>query len=143
MIGATIWDEDLRYSVPGSVGPTCPAILKRSISMWISAERNIPGSGGLAVMSRQKTGGARLSGESGDRCGYFCFKTPLQENVVAHLGFMGSFVEQRVNWDNLVFSDEFDNRYGAIYPTAFTPPATGLGTVRYPDIVIGNILRFC
>jgi type IX secretion system PorP/SprF family membrane protein len=105
------------------------------------AERNIPGSGGLAVMFNRKQEGQGFLEKTVIGVGT-SVRIPLQENVVTHLGFMGSFVEQRVNWDNLVFSDEFDNRYGAIYPTAFTPPASGLGTVRYPDIVIGNILRF-
>jgi len=105
------------------------------------AERNIPGSGGLAVMFNRKQEGQGFLEKTVMGLGT-SVRVQLQNNIVTHLGVMGSFVEQRVNWDNLVFSDEFDNRYGAIYPTAFTPPETGLGTVRYPDIVIGNIIRF-
>ncbi|HKK10927.1 MAG TPA: PorP/SprF family type IX secretion system membrane protein [Bacteroidales bacterium] len=105
------------------------------------AERNIPGSGGLAVMFNRKQEGQGFLEKTVLGIGT-SVRIPLQENIVTHLGFMGSFVEQKVNWSNLVFSDQFDQRYGDVFPTAFTPPATGQGAVRYPDIVIGNIIRF-
>lgn len=105
------------------------------------AERNIPGSGGLAVMFNKKQEGQGFLEKTMLGIGT-SVRIPLQENIVTHLGFLGSFVEQKVNWSNLIFSDQFDERYGDIFPTAFAPPNSGQGVVRYPDIVIGNIIRF-
>lgn len=105
------------------------------------AERNIPGSGGIGLMFNRKQEGQGFLEKTMAGLG-MSVRIPLQENIVTHLGFMGSFVDQRLNFDNLVFSDEFDERYGAIYQTSFVPPNGGNGQVTYPDLVVGNIIRF-
>lgn len=105
------------------------------------AERNIPGSGGLAVMFNRSQEGQGFVEKTTVGLGT-SVRIPLQENIVTHLGILGTFVEQRLNWDNLVFSDEFDERYGHIYPTNFDAPEGGQTSVTYPDIAIGTIVRF-
>lgn len=105
------------------------------------AERNIPGSGGLGLMFNRKQEGQGFLEKTMAGLGT-SVRVRLQENIVSQLGFMGTFVDKHLNYDNLVFSDEFDERYGKIYSTSFVPPQGGNGQVTYPDLVVGNIIRF-
>ncbi|MEI6749934.1 MAG: PorP/SprF family type IX secretion system membrane protein [Bacteroidales bacterium] len=103
------------------------------------AERNIPGSGGLGLIA--------LS----DRAGTGMIKTsilglatavrvPLQENMIAQVGIMASFVQKNIDMSQLVFADQLSARYGNIYQTAFEAPADQ--KVTYPDFTIGGVYRF-
>lgn len=106
------------------------------------AERKMPGSGGLGLMFNRKQEGQGFLETSNIGLG-MSVRVPLQQNIVTQLGFMGSFVSRTLNWDNLVFSDELDPRYGHINNSNFTPPdGGGQGQVTYPDLTIGNIVRF-
>jgi type IX secretion system PorP/SprF family membrane protein len=105
------------------------------------AERHIPGSGGLALMMNRKQEGQGFLEKSIIGIGT-AVRIPLADNVVSQLGVMANFVEQKINWDNLIFTDQLDPRYGEIYNTNFVPPDGGNGTIRYPDINLGTILRF-
>jgi type IX secretion system PorP/SprF family membrane protein len=60
--------------------------------------------------------------------------------MVAQVGFLVSFAQKMVNWDELVFTDELDARYGRIKPTEFSIPVTN--RVSYPDFSVGGVYRF-
>lgn len=119
--------------------PQLPADLRNyNFSMDI-AERNIPGSGGLGLIVMSDNAGS----------GYFktstvglstAVRVPVQDNMVAQVGIMTSFVQKSLNWDNLVFTDQLDPVYGNIYESSFQEPAKG--SVFYPDFSVGGVFRF-
>ncbi|MEA3505201.1 MAG: PorP/SprF family type IX secretion system membrane protein [Bacteroidota bacterium] len=103
------------------------------------AERNIPGSGGFAlIVNRNQQGQGYLENTM------FGLGTSvrirLQDNIISQLGILGTFVQKNINWDNLIFSDELDPRYGNIYETGFIQPNADI--IRYPDLAVGNVIRF-
>lgn len=142
------------YYNPGAVGltpgvrarftvrdqwPQLPADLRNYTFSMDIAERNIPGSGGLGLIVMSDNAGS----------GYFKTSTvglstsvrvPVQENMITQVGITTSFVQKRLNWDNLVFTDQLDPVYGNIYETSFQEP--GDGNVFYPDFSVGGVFRF-
>jgi len=103
------------------------------------AARAIPGSGGVGIMFDKNVTGA----------GFFqrtmaalplSVRIPLFANMIAQLGIKTSFIQKSLNWDNFVFSDQLDPRYGNIYTSSFSPPSTN--QITYPDFDIGLAFRF-
>ncbi|NVO19610.1 MAG: PorP/SprF family type IX secretion system membrane protein [Bacteroidetes bacterium] len=103
------------------------------------AERALPGSGGLGLLVLSDKAGTGLIKTNNIGLGTSA-RVPLQENMVAQVGFMVSFVQKTINWDGLVFPDQLSARFGNIYPTAFEPSAKA--SVTYPDFSVGGVYRF-
>jgi type IX secretion system PorP/SprF family membrane protein len=142
------------YYNPGTVGlnqgmrmrfnyrdqwPSLPVDFKTYDFSMDVAERNIPGSGGIGIIAlsdKAGTGNMKTSilGLATS------VRVPLQENMIAQVGIMTSFVQKMINWDDLVFTDQLNSRYGNIYPTAFETPDKS--KVTYPDFAIGGVYRF-
>jgi len=55
-----------------------------------------------------------------------------------HIGFKGGYVQQRINWDNLVFSDQIDPIHGIVQPTE---AEIGLQQVGFADMNVGIAWR--
>lgn len=142
------------YYNPGAVGltpglrarftvrdqwPELPADLRNYTFSMDFAERNIPGSGGLGLMMMSDNAGSGYMKTSTVGLST-AVRVPLQENMVAQLGIMTSFVQKRLNWDNLVFTDQLDPVYGNIYESSFQEPTSG--DVVYPDFSTGGVFRF-
>jgi len=103
------------------------------------AERNIPGSGGLGlIILNDKAGSGKLKTSSIGLS--TAARVPLQENMVAQVGISVSFVQKMINWNDLVFTDQLNPRYGNIYQTAFQAPDKS--KVTYPDFAVGGVYRF-
>jgi type IX secretion system PorP/SprF family membrane protein len=60
--------------------------------------------------------------------------------MVAQMGFMVSYAQKSVNWEELVFTDQIHARYGNIYQAGFDVPASN--RVSYPDFSVGGVYRF-
>jgi type IX secretion system PorP/SprF family membrane protein len=103
------------------------------------AERNIPGSGGLGLLVSSDKAGTGMIKTSNVGIGTAA-RIPLYENMIAQMGFMVSYVQKTVNWDDLVFTDQLNARYGNIYQSAFEAPSTN--RVSYPDFSVGGVYRF-
>jgi len=103
------------------------------------AERNIPGSGGLGLLVSSDKAGTGMIKSSNVGIGTSA-RIPLYENMVAQMGFMVSYVQKTVNWDELVFTDQLNARYGNIYQSAFEAPTSN--RVSYPDFSVGGVYRF-
>lgn len=103
------------------------------------AERAIPGSGGLALLvdSDQAGTGSLKSTNAGIGT---AARVPLYDNMVAQVGFLVSYAQQVINYDQLVFTDELNERYGNIYNTKFERPESN--RVSYPDFSVGGVYRF-
>jgi len=142
------------YYNPGAVGltpglrarftvrdqwPELPADLRNYTFSMDFAERNIPGSGGLGLMVMSDNAGSGYMKTSTVGLST-AVRVPLQENMVAQFGIMTSFVQKRLNWDNLVFTDQLDPVYGNIYESSFQEPTSG--NVVYPDFSAGGVFRF-
>ncbi|MFH1119125.1 MAG: PorP/SprF family type IX secretion system membrane protein [Bacteroidota bacterium] len=142
------------YYNPGAVGltpgvrarftvrdqwPQLPADLRNYTFSMDIAERNIPGSGGLGLVVMSDNAGSGYMKTSSVGLST-AVRIPLQDNMVSQVGIMTSFVQKRINWDNLVFRDQLDPVYGNIYESSFQEP-TG-GNVVYPDFAVGGVFRF-
>ncbi len=142
------------YYNPGAVGltpglrarftvrdqwPELPADLRNYTFSMDFAERDIPGSGGLGLMVMSDNAGSGYLKTSVVGLST-AVRVAVQENMVAQVGIMTSFVQKRLNWDNLVFTDQLDPVYGNIYETSFQEPTAG--NVVYPDFSTGGVFRF-
>jgi len=103
------------------------------------AERALPGSGGLGLLVLSDKAGTGLIKANNVGLGTAA-RVPLQENMVAQVGFMVQFVQKSINYDALVFPDQLHPRYGNIYPTNFDVPEKN--RVTYPDFSVGGVYRF-
>lgn len=103
------------------------------------AERSLPGAGGLGIivdsynasdgMVNQTIAGLMPS-----------VRIPIAEYMVMQLGIQVAFVQKRLNWNNLIFPDQLDPRYGNIYPTGFVAP--NANKISYPDFTAGMLFQF-
>lgn len=103
------------------------------------AERNIPGSGGLGLLVSSDRAGTGTIKSSNVGIGTAA-RVNLYDNMIAQMGFMVSYAQKTVNWDDLVFTDQLNARYGNIYQSAFEAPTTN--KVSYPDFSVGGVYRF-
>ncbi|MFT4762112.1 MAG: type IX secretion system PorP/SprF family membrane protein [Saprospiraceae bacterium] len=55
-----------------------------------------------------------------------------------HIGLQGGFIQQRLDWNKLIFSDQLDPIHGNVNPTAAT---IGLETVGFADFAGGVVWR--
>jgi len=103
------------------------------------AERAIPGSGGLGLLVSSDKAGTGTIKSSNVGIGTAA-RIPIYENMIAQMGFMVSYAQKSVNWDELVFTDQLHARYGNIYQSAFEAPVSN--KVSYPDFSVGGVYRF-
>lgn len=103
------------------------------------AERSIPGSGGLGLLVTSDRAGSGMIKSDNVGLGTAA-RIDVARDMVAQLGFMVSYAQKSVNWDNLVFSDQLSAKYGNIYQTAFEVPSTN--KISYPDLSVGGVYRF-
>jgi len=103
------------------------------------AERSLPGAGGIGIIANQS-----LAGNGVLKTNTFgimpSVRIPVSRNAIFQLGALASFVSQQLNWDNMVFSDQLDPRWGNIYQTNFQGAARD--KVVFPDFAIGGIFQF-
>ena len=119
--------------------PTLPVDIK---SYYFSADigdRNLPGAGGLGIMVQSDNPGYGLINnlQAALTVGV---RVPITSYMVAQVGVKAAVVQRLVNWDELVFSDQLDPKYGNIYQTGFIPPDADKRV--YPDFGAGGILQF-
>jgi len=103
------------------------------------AERSIPGSGGLGLLVSSDKAGTGMIKSTNVGIGSAA-RIPVYDNMVAQVGIMVSYAQQSVNWDEFVFSDQLNARYGNIYQSAFEAPSSN--KVTYPDFAVGGVYRF-
>jgi len=57
-----------------------------------------------------------------------------------HMGLQAGFVTKKLNWNNLIFSDQLDPVAGVVYTSAAIPPENM--TKNYADFGTGALIRF-
>ncbi|MGB4654041.1 MAG: PorP/SprF family type IX secretion system membrane protein [Bacteroidales bacterium] len=103
------------------------------------AERAIPGSGGFGLVVNSDQAGIGMIKTTNIGLGTAA-RVPIYNNMVAQVGILVSFSQHMINWDDMVFGDELNPRFGRIYPTAFERPETN--KVMYPDFGVGGVYRY-
>ncbi len=68
----------------------------------------------------------------------YSYTIPMVKHNI-HFGFQASWFQKSVDWSKIIFSDQLDPVYGAIYPTSAVPV---LDRVSYTDFDAGVIWRF-
>ncbi len=103
------------------------------------AERSLPGAGGIGIIANQS-----LAGKGVIKTNMFGFmpsvRIPISKSTIFQMGALASVVTQQLNWDNLVFGDQLDPRWGNINPTSFSGAARD--KVVFPDFAIGGVFQF-
>ncbi len=103
------------------------------------AERNLPGAGGIGIIVANHSASQGLVNHT--VVGLIpSVRVPIAEYMVMQLGVQVAWVQKRINWDNLIFPDQLDPRYGNIYPTSFMSP--NANKVSYADFSAGLLFQF-
>lgn len=102
-------------------------------------ERNLPGSGGLGFTLITDNEGIGFIKNFNVGLS-LAARIPMSSNMIAQVGFKASWLQKRVNWDDFVFSDELDDRYGNIFSSNFIPPDQNV--VNMADFGVGGVLQF-
>jgi len=123
-----------RRQWPGIPGRFETFYLGMDKSLWIA-----PGVGGLGL-----TVMADLEGEGGLKMINIGLplssRIQLSENWIIQVSLMPSIIQVSVDWSKLVFSDQLNPYYGAIYPTSFSYP--DYNTVNVFDISVGGVIKY-
>ncbi len=103
------------------------------------AERSLPGAGGIGIIVNQSIAGMGVL--KTNTIGFMpSVRIPISKNTIFQMGALASVVSQQLNWDNLVFGDQLDPRWGNINPTSFAGAARD--KVVFPDFAFGGIFQF-
>jgi len=119
--------------------PTLPVDYK---SFYFSADlgdRGLPGAGGIGLQINSDNPGAGMINNL-QAALTISVRIPVTSFMAAQVGIKAAVVQRRVNWDELVFADQLDPKYGNIYQTSFIPPDASKRVV--PDFAAGGVLQF-
>lgn len=119
--------------------PTLPIDFKSYFFSADLGDRNLPGSGGLGLMITSDNPGVGMINNF-QAALTIGVRIPLTEFVVSQIGIKAAILQRKVNWDDLVFADMLDPKYGVYYQTSFIPPDANKRVV--PDFGAGGIVQF-
>jgi type IX secretion system PorP/SprF family membrane protein len=119
--------------------PTLPVDLKSYYFAADLGDRNLPGAGGIGLTFQQDNPGLGLI-KNFTAALSISVRIPITSFMIAQVGIKAAVVQRTVNWDDLVFADQLDAKYGNIYQTTFIPPDASKRVV--PDFAAGGILQF-
>jgi type IX secretion system PorP/SprF family membrane protein len=119
--------------------PNLPVAFKSTVFSADLGERNLPGSGGLGLIVNSDNDGFGFIKNLSMGLNV-SVRIPLSNNMVSQVGIRASVVQKSVNWDDFVFTDQLNEKYGNIYLSAFTPPENNKKI--FPDFGIGGLIQF-
>ncbi|MCK9218573.1 MAG: PorP/SprF family type IX secretion system membrane protein [Bacteroidales bacterium] len=102
-------------------------------------DRNLPGAGGLGIMVNSDNPGHGMINNLSAAL-TIGVRIPITEFMVSQIGIKAGIMQRKVNWDDLLFADALDEKYGNIYQTSFIP--SDANKVVVPDFGIGGVLQF-
>lgn len=119
--------------------PSLPVSYK---SYYFSADvgdRGLPGAGGLGLYVNSNYDGVAFIHDL--MVGLtLSVRIPITQFLVSQVGIKAAVGQRRVNWDDLVWTDQLSELYGNIYQSSFTPPDANKRV--YPDFGIGGLFLF-
>ena len=102
------------------------------------ADRNIPGAGGIGFIATSNSEGIGMIKST--TVGFIpAVRIQVNRFSIIQFGALISVVTRKIDWENMVFSDQLDPRLGNIGPSSFTSP--GDSPVVFPDFSIGGIYQ--
>lgn len=111
-------------------------------SYYFSADigdRNLPGAGGLGLLVTNDNPGMGMINNL--TLGLtVSVRIPITSYLTSQLGIKAAMLQRKINWNDMVFTGQLDEKYGAIYQSSFTPPDANKKIV--PDFAVGGILQF-
>lgn len=103
------------------------------------AERSMPGAGGIGIIANQSLEGVGML--KTNTFGILpSVRIPVAHNMIFQLGAMAAVVTQSLNWDNLIWEDQLDPRWGYIGPSTFSGAARD--KVSFPDFSFGGMFQW-
>jgi type IX secretion system PorP/SprF family membrane protein len=119
--------------------PSLPVSYK---SYYFSADigdRGLPGAGGLGLYVNSNNDGVAFIHDL--MVGLtLSVRIPITQYMVSQVGIKAAMGQRRVNWTDLVWTDQLSELYGNIYQSSFVPPDADKRV--YPDFGIGGLLLF-
>jgi type IX secretion system PorP/SprF family membrane protein len=119
--------------------PSLPVSYK---SYYFSADigdRGLPGAGGLGLYVNSNNDGVAFIHDL--MVGLtLSVRIPITQYMVSQVGIKAAMGQRRVNWTDLVWTDQLSELYGNIYQSSFVPPDANKRV--YPDFGIGGLLLF-
>jgi len=127
---AEVTDRQFWTAVPGDY---------RSTQMMIEYYdvKFLNGAFGLNVLSASKGQNFLMNNSVGLQ---YAKRIGLSRDVLLQLGLSAAFVMQQINYNNLIFSDQLDPRYGNVFQTEFQKPTQNGRS--YFDFGAGAVCRF-
>lgn len=102
------------------------------------ADRNIPGAGGIGFIAISNVEGIGMIKST--TIGFIpAVRIQVNRFSIIQFGALISVMSRRIDWNNMIFSDQLDPRLGNIGPSSFTNP--GNSPVVFPDFSIGSIYQ--
>jgi type IX secretion system PorP/SprF family membrane protein len=102
-------------------------------------DRGLPGAGGLGLYVNSNNDGVAFIHDL--MVGLtLAVRIPITSYLVTQVGIKAAVGQRRVNWDDLVWTDQLSELYGNIYQSSFVPPDAGKKV--YPDFGIGGLFLF-
>lgn len=102
-------------------------------------DRNLPGAGGLGLLINKDNEGVSFIKDMSVGLA-LAVRIPLASNIMTQIGIKGTLIQKWLMWDNLVFSDQLNPKYGNIYTASVTPPDDR--QLMIPDFGIGGLIQF-
>ena len=102
-------------------------------------DRSLPGAGGLGLIinsDNQSFGFIKNLSASLTMSA----RIPISANITSQVGIKAGIMQKCMNWDDFVFSDQLNDKYGNIISTKL--PAPDQQKRLFPDFGVGGILQF-
>ncbi|MCX6252422.1 MAG: PorP/SprF family type IX secretion system membrane protein [Bacteroidetes bacterium] len=119
--------------------PNLPLDFKSYFFSADVGDRRLPGSGGLGLVVISDNEGAAFIHDLTAALNV-SVRIPITANLVTQVGIRAGVVQRRVNYNELVFTDMLDPRYGAIYQTSFD--LNSASKKVFPDFGAGGLVQF-
>jgi type IX secretion system PorP/SprF family membrane protein len=102
-------------------------------------DRNLPGAGGIGLLVSSDNPGIGMINNL--TLGLtISVRIPITSFLTSQLGIKAAMLQRSINWNDMVFTGQLDEKYGAIYQSSFIPPDANKKTV--PDFGVGGILQY-
>jgi type IX secretion system PorP/SprF family membrane protein len=119
--------------------PSLPVSYKSYFFSADIGDRGLPGAGGIGLYVNSNNDGVAFIHDLMVALN-ISVRIPITSYLVSQVGIKAGIGQRRVNWDDLVWSDQLSELYGNIYQSSFVPPDANKRV--YPDFGIGGLFLF-
>ena len=119
--------------------PNLPVDFRTCYFSLDMGDRNLPGSGGIGLLVNRDNEGIGFIRNLSVGLS-LSVRIPIARNLICQVGVKGSFVQKWLEWNDFVFSDQLNAKYGNIYNSSLSPPDDEQRF--FPDFGVGGLLQF-